>query len=125
MRFQLCLTRNADLATNQPIQFGVQNSWPRLHAIGHIQLDRKQNFAFVAEVHQWSQWQAFGRGKLQRSSRDAVWKRPANMRRLTGIAGVLPIDMPAWLELEIEPGIIVRARIERTPWKYKLHVQLW
>ncbi len=51
MDFQVCFPRDADLTANEPIDFGAQCDGPWLHIICKIELEGKENFILVAEVH--------------------------------------------------------------------------
>ena len=100
---------NAHLAADQPVDLGVKDGGTGFGAWRDFQLERKQDFILIAEVHQRTQRKPLGYGKLERTGADAVGQRPFHARRLAGIAGIFPIDVPAGFELEIE------ARIGGTP----------
>jgi hypothetical protein len=115
---------NANFAANQPVYLGVQNGWPILHRSRNLKLQRKQHFIFVAKIHQRPKRQPFRRGKLHWPGSYAVGKRPVNMRRLAGVAGILPIDMPARLQLEVQPGNIAPGWIDLVFGNHQLHMQV-
>ena len=46
------------------------------------------------------------------------------IRRLAGVAGIFPVDMPARLQLEVETAVIAAARIKLCFAKYKLYMQM-
>ena len=72
-------------------------------------LEREQNLILIAEIHQRPKRQPLWRRKLQWPSGDSLGQRPLNMRRLAGIAGILPINVPTGLKLEVETALIAAA----------------
>jgi len=96
----------------------------RLGGLGHVQLEGKQDFVFIAEIHQRAEGQAFGGGKLEGAGGDAFRQSPLHVRRLSGVAGVHPVDVPAGVDLEVEPGIGGLAAIEGGGGNDKLHMHM-
>jgi len=48
-----------------------------------------------------------------------------NMRRLAGISGIHPVDMPAGFELEVKPGVIrLIAAIQLVPRRQQLNLEM-
>jgi hypothetical protein len=97
-------------------------SW--LSRLCRLQPEGKKDLVLIAEVHQRAKRQTLRRGELQRPRRHSYGERPVNMRRFARIAGILPIDMPARLELEVEAAVISGARIELSLAEYKLYMHM-
>src|ERR1035441_573906 len=102
----------------------MQNNSSRFHRFCNHQPEREEGFIFVAVVHQRPKRQPLRRSELQRLRRHSFGKRPVNMRRFAGIARILPINMPARLQFEVEASKITRARKEWSFAKDKLYVHM-
>ncbi len=111
---QVGLPGNADFAADQPIDMGRKRGGGgyferRVRAQG----DGKEHLVFVAKIHQRAKRQAAGCGKLHGSGGDARWKRPLDGRRLPGVAGVDPIDVPALIQGEVQAYEVIASGLDR------------
>ena len=106
VNFEFRLAGNADLAANQPGDLRVQCHRAGLGRARYIEIERKKNFVLITEVHERPEWQPLRRGKLQWAGCDSIRQRPLNVRRLAGVARILPIDMPSGIELEVEARLV-------------------
>ena len=64
----------------------------------------EDHFVFVSEVHQRAERQALGRWKFECARSNSRGQRPAQTRRLAGVACILPVNVPPGLELEMKSG---------------------
>ena len=76
-----------------------------------FELNWKEHFVFVAEIHQRAERKSLGNGKLERTSGDACGQRPFDVGRFAGVAGILPVDVPAGFELEVESAAVGSAGV--------------
>ncbi len=64
--------------------------------------NRQQDFMLIAEIHQRSQRQPLRRRKLQIARGDSSRQMPVDAWRLSGIAGIDPVDVPARIQYKME-----------------------
>ena len=83
----------------------MKQHWTGFHRLRHVQHKRKHHLIFVPKVHQRPKGQALRDGKLQWLGSNSFRQRPSDVRRLAGIAGILPVYVPTSVDFEIEPGV--------------------
>ena len=71
---------------------------------GDVHGDGEDDFVLVAEVHERAERETFGRRELERVGGDAGGEVPFCGGRLAGVAGVDPVDVPAFFQFEVEAG---------------------
>jgi hypothetical protein len=71
---------------------------PGLTELAAVSWTGKATVVFVAEVHERAVGQTAGDGKLHGAGGDAIGKRPGDLGRLAGVAGVDPVDVPVLFE---------------------------
>ena len=64
--------------------------------------NRQQDFMLIAEIHQRSQRQPLRRRKLQIARGDSSRQMPVHARRLSCIAGVDPVNVPARVQYKMQ-----------------------
>jgi hypothetical protein len=99
------LAGDADLAADEPVDGGVNVDGAGLDGGRGGEGDREGGGVLVAEVHQGAEREAAGHGKLQGSGGDAGGQGPFDVGRLTGVAGVVPIDVPLLFHGEDEASL--------------------
>ena len=93
---------DADLATDQPGDFGIEMNGTGRDGWRDRDEDRECHLILVAEVHERAERQAAGRGKLYGAGGDAFGKHPGDRGRIAGVAGVDPVDVPVLVERDYE-----------------------
>lgn len=74
---------------------------------------QQKHLSFIAVIHNRSSSQTYGLWPANRASRKSRRKLPLDLRRLARIPGVLPIDVPAWIQpkQQSDPQRFARRRI--------------
>ena len=72
---------------------------------GGFQREGEDDLILVAEVHQHVERETLGRGKFEVSSGETRRQRPLDVRRLAGVTGILPVNVPAGVKLEVQAGL--------------------
>ena len=121
---ELGLFGDAASATDEPVNLGVKRCRAGGCSAGDIELNWKEHFVFVAEVHQGTEGKTPGDGKLKRAGGDSLRQRPLDVGRLAGVAGVFPVDVPAGFELEVKAGVVGGAGFELRVGADELHVNM-
>ncbi len=62
----------------------------------------EKHLVLITEVHQRAEREAPGRGKLHGAGGDAVGERPLDARRLARVTGVDPVDVPSFIQGEVQ-----------------------
>ena len=111
-------------ATYEPIDLGMEGRRAGGCSAGNVDLNWKEHFVFVAEIHQGAERKALGDGKLKRSGGDSLRQCPFDVGRFTGVAGVFPVDMPSGFEFEVEARVVGRTGMKLSIGAYELHVDV-
>lgn len=94
---------DAAFTADQPADICRKNSRTSdLECRRDFHVDGVENFVGIAEVHQWPERQALGRGILHRTGGDSLRQLPFDRWRFAGIAGIDPVDMPVVIEDEVQ-----------------------
>ncbi len=62
----------------------------------------EKHLILITEIHQRAERQAPGRGKLHGGGGDAVGERPLDAGRLAGVTRIYPVDVPSFIQLEVQ-----------------------
>jgi hypothetical protein len=112
---QVRLAGDANLTAHQPIDVSTElSSGGRFQRGIGAQGHGEEDFIFVAKIHQRAKRQAARCGKLHGSGGDAGWERPLDARRLARVACVDPVDVPAFVQGEVQSNLLAAARLDRT-----------
>ena len=98
---QVGFAGDADFAADEPVDVGAEVGFAGgLEGVGEG--DGKEDFVFVAEIHEWAEGQAAGRGELHGAGGDAGGEVPVDGGGFAGVAGVAPVDVPAFIQFEVQ-----------------------
>ena len=119
------LSRDANLAADQPIHMSSKlRGRRRLERPSSLERHGKEDFVLVAEIHQGSKRQALRSRKLHGTRSDACREFPVNLRRLAGIAGIHPVNVPALVENKMQAYIRTPSRLNRASQGNEIHTQV-
>src|SRR5580698_7019558 len=71
---------------------------------GDVHGDGEDDFVLIAEVHQGAERETFGRGELECVGGNGGRKVPFRGGGFAGVAGIDPVDVPAFFHFEVEAG---------------------
>jgi hypothetical protein len=93
----------AGLFADEPFDRGLHGNflWERL-ALGWGELDKENSFLFITVTDERWDKNFFGKGELEFACNPACGKFPCDGGGEAGVAGVRPVDMPAWNWAETE-----------------------
>src|SRR5580704_12080371 len=95
------LARNADLTTHNVFHIRG-DAWSRCRVFLRCGFDRghQEHLSFITIINDRSATQTYRLRPANRARRKPRWKLPLDLRRFSRIAGVLPVNMPARVELK-------------------------